>query len=278
MKRTVLGKGLNAIIAGEAPATGNRPLELDVDAIFPNPFQPRKVFKPEKIQELADSMRESGMIQPVVVFRRDGRYYLVVGERRWRAAQLLKWPRIQAIVREFSEREVMIDSLIENIQREDLNALEVAEGIASLIEKTGINQQEAALKLGMSRTAVTNLLRLLKLPDTVKTLLSSGSMEAGHARALLSLPDEAAMITAADTVVNRKLSVRQAEELVKHVPPEKNDPPATDPDLVKMEHRLTKALAAREQLKYSKSGAGRLAIFFNDLQDFERLYALLIRE
>ncbi|HNX97876.1 MAG TPA: ParB/RepB/Spo0J family partition protein [Candidatus Aminicenantes bacterium] len=277
MKRTALGKGLNAIIAGEAPE-GAKQTELDVDAVFPNPFQPRKVFDQEKLQELAESMRESGMIQPVVVFRRDSRYYLVVGERRWRAAQLLKWPKIPAYVREYSEREVMICSLIENIQREDLGAIEVAEGIAALIEKTGLTQQDAAVKMGMGRTSVTNFLRLLKLPAAVKTLVSSGSLDAGHARALLALPSEAEMISAADAIVKKSLSVRQAEELVKHnqrVPPE---PVAADPDLVKMEHRLTKALAAKVSLKYTKAGKGRVTIFFDDLREFERLYTLMVRE
>jgi ParB family chromosome partitioning protein len=222
-------------------------------------------------------MKEIGIIQPLVVFKKEGKYFIVVGERRWRAAQLLKWEKIPALVREFTEDEMMAEALIENIQREELNAMEIAEGIEALITQSGEGQQEIADKLGMNRTTVTNFLRLLKLPVKIKEYVAGGKLDQGHARALLALKNSADMLAAAEKIIRKKLSVRQAEILVKnyYMLPEKSNP---DPDILKMENRLTQHLASKLKLTYAKSGKGKIEIFFNSLSEFERLFSILTKE
>ncbi len=278
MKRKVLGKGIAAIIANE-PLGKNKLLDLDVDSIHPNPFQPRKMFAKNALQQLADSMKEEGVIQPVVVFKRDGKYFLVVGERRWRAAQLLKWEKIPAVIKEFSDNDVMAKALIENIQREDLNAIEIAEGIEALIAKSGEGQQETAERLGMNRATLANFVRLLKLPAAIKEAVVQGRLDQGHARALLALKGDEDMLSAAAQIMRKNLSVRQAELLVKKLNAgTRRERSAPDPDIVKMENRLTHCLAAKVKLLYAASGRGKVEIFFNSLGEFERLYAMLSKE
>jgi len=276
MKRNVLGKGIAAIISNE-PVGERKLVEIAVDNIYPNPFQPRKNFKEEALRQLAESMKELGIIQPLVVFKREGKYFIVVGERRWRAAQLLKWEKIPALVKEFSDSDIMAEALIENIQREELNAMEIAEGIESLISQSGEGQQEIAEKLGMNRSTVTNFLRLLKLPAKIKEYVASEKLDQGHARALLTLKNNADMLDAAERIIKKKLSVRQAESLARnfYVLPE---PVNSDPDILKMEHKLTQILASKVKLLYAKSGKGKVEVFFNSLAEFERLFSILAKE
>jgi len=278
MKRNALGKGIAAIISNQA-LDQNKLVDLPVENIYPNPFQPRKNFRSEKIRELAESMRSSGMIQPVVVYKKEGHYFLVVGERRWRAAQLLKWDRIPAVIREIPEGDVVAESLIENIQREELNAIEIAEGIDALGKKTGYNQQLVSEKLGMARTTVTNFLRLLKLPKVVRSNIIDGELDQGHARALLSLQSEEQILEMAAWVIKKKLSVRQTEKVVHNfLHKKKIEPESTDPDLLKIENRLTKLLSARVKLSYNPSGKGKMEIYFSSLDEFDRIFKLLNRE
>jgi ParB family chromosome partitioning protein len=276
MKRNVLGKGIAAIISNE-PISEKKLFDIAIDNIYPNPFQPRKSFRENSLRELAESMKEMGIIQPLVVFKREGKYFLVVGERRWRAAQLLKWEKIPALVKEFSEDDVMAEALIENIQREELNAIEIAEGIEALVAQSGEGQHEIASKLGMNRTTVSNFLRLLKLPAKIKEYVVNEKLDQGHARALLALKSNGDMLEAADRIVRKKLSVRQAETLVKnyYVLSEKPDP---DPDIMKMENKLTQHLASKVKLAYAKTGKGKIEIFFNSLAEFERLFSILSKE
>lgn len=276
MKRNVLGKGIAAIISNES-IVEKKLFDIAVDNIYPNPFQPRKNFREDALRQLAESMKELGIIQPLVVFKREGKYFIVVGERRWRAAQLLKWEKIPAIVREFSDNDIMAEALIENIQREELNAMEIAEGIEALISQSGEGQQEIADKLGMNRTTVTNFLRLLKLPGKIKEYVAGEKLDQGHARALLSLQSNADMLEAAEKIVRKKLSVRQAEAMVKnfYAVPEPTNP---DPDVLKMENKLTQFLSSKVKLAYKKTGNGKIEIFFNSLAEFERLFAILTKE
>jgi len=276
MKRNVLGKGIAAIISNE-PIEEKKLFDIAIDNIYPNPFQPRKNFREDALRQLAESMKELGIIQPLVVFKREGKYFIVVGERRWRAAQLLKWEKIPALVKEFSDNDIMAEALIENIQREELNAMEIAEGIEALISQSGEGQQEIADKLGMNRTTVTNFLRLLKLPGKIKEYVAGEKLDQGHARALLSLKNNADMLEAAEKMIRKKLSVRQAEAMVKsfYDLPEPTDP---DPDVLKMENKLTQFLSSKVKLAYKKSGNGKIEIFFNSLAEFERLYAILSKE
>jgi ParB family chromosome partitioning protein len=278
MKRKVLGKGIAAIIANE-PLGKNKLVDLDVDSIHPNPFQPRKAFAKSSLLQLAESMKEEGIIQPVVVYRKDGKYFLVVGERRWRAAQLLKWEKIPAVVREFSDNNIMAKALIENIQREALNAIEIAEGIEALIAQSGEGQQETAERLGMNRATLSNFLRLLKLPSSVKALIIQEKLDQGHARALLSLKNDQDILAAAAQIIRKSLSVRQAELLVKNFyTVHTREKSSIDPDIVRMETKLTQCLATKVKLDYARSGKGKMEIFFNSLAEFERLYAILSKE
>jgi len=278
MKRKVLGKGIAAIISNE-PLGKNKLVDLDVDSIHPNPFQPRKNFQKSALQQLADSMKEEGIIQPVVVYKRDGKYFLVVGERRWRAAQLLNWEKIPAMVKEFTDNNIMAKALIENIQREALNAIEIAEGIEALIAQSGEGQQETAERLGMNRATLANFLRLLKLPAPIKEWIVEQKLDQGHARALLDLKSDQDMLAAASQITRKNLSVRQAEMLVKNFYAVRSkEKSGGDPDIVKMETKLTQCLATKVKLDYAKSGKGKLEIFFNSLAEFERLFAILSKE
>jgi len=278
MKRKVLGKGIAAIISNE-PLGKNRLIDIDVDSIHPNPFQPRKNFQKNALLQLAESMKEVGIIQPVLVYKKDGKYFLVVGERRWRAAQLLKWEKIPAMVKEFSDNDIMAEALIENIQREELNAVEIAEGIEALISKSGEGHQETAERLGMNRTTLVNFLRLLKLPSQIKNDITQEKLDQGHARALLALKNDQDMLDAAALIIRKNLSVRQTEMLVKKFYfASKKEKTAFDPDVLKMENKLTQCLATKVKLNYAKSGKGKMEIFFNSLAEFERLFSILSKE
>lgn len=275
MKRKVLGKGLASIISNE-PSTSGTVIEINLEDIQPNPFQPRRVFSDESLRELAQSLKESGLIQPVVVYRNQDHYHLIVGERRWRAAQILGWEKISAVVKEVSEREVQLNALVENLQREDLNALETASGIQALAGVLQCSQQELADRLGMNRSTVANFLRLLRLPDTVKEWLINGSLDQGHARALLALQSEEDIKEAAAVIVQRKLSVREAEKLVKQFYRKKeNTKRESDPDLRKMEDRLSRLLATRVKLNCSTEGRGKIEVFFSSLEEFQRILSLI---
>ncbi len=282
MKRKVLGKGIEAIITNKPSEVVERDMfEVDIDNIYPNPFQPRKKFSAEKIKELAISISESGLIQPLVVYKQDGKFYLIVGERRWRAAQYLKWEKVQVIVKDLSPDDVMISALVENIQREDLNAIEVAEGIELMIQKTGFSHEQASEKMGMNRTTLTNYLRLLKLPEAIKQGIISGDVSQGHARALLSLDETVEMLDVYSRILKEKLSVRQTEKLVKNYSKERETSVPdnfVDPDIKKAEEKLTRFLSTKVNLEYSKSGKGRIEIHFNKLEEFERIYKLFIKE
>ena len=280
MKRKVLGKGIEAIITNKPSATIDKGfIEIDIEDVHPNPFQPRKKFSTEKIKELADSLKETGMIQPVVVYKEEGNYYLMVGERRWRAAQYLKWKKIPAIVKDLTQDDLIVGALVENIQREDLNAIEVAEGIEILIKEMGLTQDKAGERLGMNRSTLTNYLRLLKLPEAVKESVISGAISQGHARAILSLEDNTAMLNALSKILKNNLSVRQTEKMVKNQNKEKSPSKVNeDPDLIKTEDRLARILSTKVKLHYSKNGNGKIEIFFNQLEEFDRIYKLLLKE
>ncbi|MCK4889524.1 MAG: ParB/RepB/Spo0J family partition protein [Candidatus Aminicenantes bacterium] len=285
MKRRVLGKGIEAIIANKPNLNENGDyIEVDIDNIYPNPYQPRKKFRKEKILELAASLKENGMIQPVVLYRDSNKYFLLVGERRWRSAQQLKWEKIPAIVKDVTPKEVMVAALVENVQREDLNAVEIAEGINLIIEKNHLSQEEASVKVGMNRTTVTNYLRLLKLPEAVKQSIISGEISQGHARALLGLDNVEAILDVMSIILKGTLSVRETEKLVKKT----NEKPATesggiteieqDPDLRKAEESLSKIFSSKVNLIYKKNGSGKIVVYFSNLEEYERIHKLITKE
>ncbi len=215
-KKGGLGKGLEAIFAENATEDQNATVTLKISDLEPNREQPRHEFKEEALMELADSISRHGILQPLLVRPLlGGGYQIVAGERRWRAARMAGLTEVPAVIRELDESQVMELALIENLQREDLSPLEEAQGYAALIDTYGFTQEEVAETVGKSRPAVTNALRLMKLPEEIRSMLEEGVLSAGHARALLALPEEEAMVALARQVKEKGLSVRQVEELAK---------------------------------------------------------------
>lgn len=269
-KNRGLGKGLDAIFAENTVETSG-PVTIRISEIEPNRSQPRKDFDEESLAELADSIAEHGLLQPILVRPMpDGGYQIVAGERRWRACRIAGLSEIPAMIRDLSERETAQLALVENLQREDLNPLEEAEGYGALIETYGLTQEEAAKTVGKSRPAVANALRLLSLPEAVKALLREGKLSAGHARALLALEDPAKIEKAALLIAEKGLSVRAAERLAQEIKRKKAANPRKNVLFSEAE------LALREQLgrKVSILGnrkKGTLQIEFYGEEDLKEL-------
>jgi ParB family chromosome partitioning protein len=268
--------------AGQSNPDGVRLVPLA--RIRPCPFQPRKDFSPESLRELADSIREKGIVQPLIVRPKGADFELIAGERRWRAAELLGLTELPVIVREADDRTVLELALIENLQRENLNPLEEALGFSQLIDQFQLTQEEAATRVGKSRAQVANGLRLLKLPPAVQEMLRHGQISVGHAKVILGLAGPEEQKRAAERVTARGLSVRETEELVSHWQAQtKNDlatkPPAADPaprsaHVTDLENRLKQRLGTRVLLRY-RDGKGSIeARFFSDAE-LERLLQIL---
>jgi ParB family chromosome partitioning protein len=279
-KRKALGRGLSSLIP-EAPAEPREGLlMIDVDRIAPNRYQPRARF--EDLEGLAASIRENGIIQPVVVTEADGKFQLVAGERRWRAAQLAGVPRIPAILRKVTDDRRLELALVENIQRQELNPLEEARAYELLLSDLQLTQQEIARRVGKDRSTIANQLRLLKLPDKVKQMIEEGTLDCGHARAILSLPDPATQTSVAERVARELLTVRETEELVRRLltgPARKpaKPPRPVDPNVRSAEERLTKSLGTKVRiLPGPKKGTGRIEIDYYSEDELDRLFSLLV--
>jgi ParB family transcriptional regulator, chromosome partitioning protein len=291
-----LGRGLGALIpqasrANEPSEEGAQPapgiLQVPVDEIVPNPRQPRGKIAPESLNELANSIREHGLLQPLIVTR--GRptdrapYQLIAGERRWRAAQLAGLPTVPVLIKEATPQQLLEIALVENIQRADLNALEEAEAYHALIEDFRLSQQEVADRVGRNRVTVANALRLLRLPDAVKALLSQGELTAGHARALLGLDDDTLIERAAEQVTTRGLNVRQTEELVRRLLAAQQNEAADDveeaapPDPLtrQLEDAFRGALGTKVALTRGRRG-GRLVISFYSDEELQTIYERIV--
>ena len=241
MSKVVLGKGLGALIPGEAKKSDeNKKYQVvALDNIAPNPMQPRRIFKEQALQELADSLKTNGLMQPLVVRQTGSSYTIIAGERRFRAARLAGLNEVPVVVvNEDNDDRLLELALIENIQREDLNPLEVAEAYRALIERCQLTQNELAVRVGKSRTAVTNLLRLLTLPESLQRLLREGKLTEGHARAILTLDNEAAQLRMADEIITGKLSVREAERRTGGTKKRKIKIKRGDPAVTEMENYL----------------------------------------
>ena len=278
MKRGGLGRGLSSLIPGASDHGGL--VEIPVSAISPNPRQPRVDFDDEGLAALARSIQEVGVLQPVVVRARDGRYELVAGERRVRAARLAGLATMPAIVREGDDAESLREALIENIHRQDLAPLELAAAFQELLEELGVTQETMAERLGYSRSHVANTIRLLSLPGEVQQLLAEGRIQAGHARALLGLPDDEAKSSLGLRVAAEGLSVRQVEDLVRgwgeEPPPEA--PRVTrerDPMLGEIEEILSEQLATRVKVTLGKR-KGKILVEFASTEDLERIVSEII--
>lgn len=298
-RRGGLGRGLDALIPGTVAGTvdpaveagGDRPagaaagaIEVEIGRIEPNPLQPRRQMDETRLEELVDSIREHGVIQPIVVTRLepgDGdlggtRYRLIAGQRRWQAAKRAGLARVPAVVREATPRELLELALVENVQRADLNPIEEASAYQQLAEEFGLTQDEIGRRVAKNRVTVSNTLRLLQLPARVQQAIVDGALSEGHARALLALRDRAAQEQAAEDVVQRGLSVRETEELVRRLAANEMTPrarrlPAASTEAREIEERFRDALGTRVSLSRSKRG-GRLVIYYYDDEQLQSIY------
>lgn len=280
-RRTGLGRGLDALIP-QTTISHEAIREIAIDDIAPNPRQPRQQFAEDSLQELAESIRRHGVVQPVIVARASGTtpYQLVAGERRWRAAKLAGLTSIPAIVRDLSPREAVEIALVENLQRADLSPLETAMAYRALIEEFGLTQAEVAERVGKSRSAVANTLRLLEAPAAIQDALATGEISEGHARALLALPDTATQIEALRIVRERNLTVRQTEELVRQwttgAPrPRRSSRTTPPPDYAWLQEVLQRRLRTKVELRGTER-SGRLVIHYYSAEELHRVVRELL--
>lgn len=276
-KKGGLGKGMSALIYDNAmEPTSGEGVRLSINEIEPNRDQPRKIFEEQALAELSASIKEHGVLQPLLVRpMADGSYRLVAGERRYRAARMAGVTEVPVTIREMTDEEESIFALIENLHREDLNAIEEAQGIKTLIDTFGFTQEEAAQKVGKSRTAVTNSLRLLNLPEDISALVRDGKISMGHARALLSFEDAAEASRVAQLVVKDGISVRDVERLAKSAQKTKKSPEKREKkrDIFydEVEIALSKMLGRKVKVFVSKGGSGTLEVEFFSKSDLEKL-------
>ena len=302
MAKPALGRGLGALLGGNpiakapAPAPTTNPVpavaaapeareriqQVPLDRIHPCPFQPRKEFAPEALRELADSIQERGIVQPLIVREHNGHLELIAGERRWRAAQLLGLAQVPVMVRQADDRAVLELALIENLQRENLNALEEAQGYAQLIEQFQLKQEEVAAKVGKSRAVVANSLRLLRLAPSIQASLRDGRLSVGHAKVILGLTAASQQKLAAERVLKEGLNVRQTEVLVARWQARDTSLPAKplpatvprDAHVASLENQLRERLGTKVHLRYAQ-GKGALEVSFFSDAELERLLQIL---
>ena len=282
VKKRGLGKSLDALLVGSMPLaeemsdsvnSKERLGLLAVELIQPGKYQPRRDTNPDALEDLASSIRVQGVIQPIIVRHLlGGRYELVAGERRWRAAQMAGLKQIPAIIRDIPDESAVAIALIENIQRENLNSVEEAMALQRLIDEFSMTHSQVADAVGKSRTSITNLLRLLTLTDEVRMMLEQGDLEMGHARALLTLTPDL-QIDAAQTIANKSLSVREAEELVRRLqlPQLPELPKAIDPDVRRLQEDLTDRIKLAVQIHHNAKGKGKLVIVYKNLTELDTL-------
>ncbi len=283
MPKKVLGKGLEALITDISAGEGEQVVRLELDELTPNRYQPRHEFDAEKLEELTESIREHGVIQPIIVRRIDNKYEIIAGERRWRAARMAGLANIPAVVREVDDQKLMEIALVENLQRENLNPLEEAVAYQKLQTTLGLTQEALAQRVGKSRPQVANTLRLLVLPESVKAKLSSNVITAGHAKALLGLASSEEQVKMAERIVQEGLSVRQVESAVSNVAtPQPNVPRGTKtrertPDyIVELEDTLKRHLGTLVRIQPGRK-QGKIMIDYYGDEDLERLLGILVK-
>src|SRR5207253_5466153 len=285
MSKRPLGRGLSALISTDQSRADNDEIrEIEIDLIQPGRQQPRTTFDQAKLEELAQSIRTTGIIQPLLVRPRGGLFELVAGERRWRAAQLAGLARIPAIIREIPDDKLLELALIENIQRQEINPIEEAKAYKRLIESLNLTQDEVAQRVGRDRTFVTNYLRILKLPSEIQELLETEKLSFGHARALLGLGDVILQRRYAQKIVKNNWSVRETERRIKHAP--ENKPAVSkqiskqgDPNVRAAEAKLRRHLGTQVQIVPARAGAaGKIEIEYYSALDLDRVYTIIISE
>lgn len=283
MTRKALGRGLSALLSADQTAIPEESAEIQVDQIDPSPVQPRSYFDDRSLQELAMSIRENGIVQPVLVRPNGLRYELVAGERRWRAAQVAGLTQIPAIIRDIPSDKVLELALIENIQREDLNAIEEARAYKNLIDTVGLTQESLAKRVGRDRSYITNLIRLLRLADDLQQFVQEGRLSAGHARTLLGVDDVAIQRRVARKIMDKGLSVRETERVIQQFA-NSGDRTSTkprggvaDPNIKAAETKLRRKLGTRVNILPSSSRpGGKIEIEYYDDRDLDRFYGLLM--
>ena len=287
--KRALGKGLEAMLSinGIPASSGDSVVELKINDISPNEGQPRKNFDDTSLQELAASIAESGVIQPIIVQKKNGGYRIVAGERRWRVARLAGLTVIPAIVRELSDRETMVQALLENLQREDLNPIEEAYAMQNLLKTHKLTQEQLAKKLGKPRATIANTMRLVNLDDSLQEFIRHGDLSEGHAKVILSLKDKEDQRKAADVILAKEMNVRQAEAYVRKLLEAKENPAVSEPvelpdervvlSVKEYETKLKKQLGSRVKLKLSDRsvGKGKIVIEYKDYDDLDRLISIL---
>lgn len=284
MSRKVLGRGLNALLGDEKSNSSNEELlEIDLDLIETNSEQPRSRFAEEKLEELAQSIRANGVVQPIVVRRRGGKFQIIAGERRWRASQLAGLQKIPSVVKNVADEKLLELALIENIQRQELNTIEEAKAYKNLIETIGLTQEMIAERVGKNRTVITTCLRLLRLPNDIQKLVEDEQISAGHARALLMADSADSQRRLAKKIVEMSLSVRETEKAVKRIGKEtvqtsvkKSVNTKADANVKAAETKLRRKLSTQVQiLPDGKGTGGKIEIEYYSESDLDRIYQLL---
>ena len=277
-----LGKGLDALIPSLTVGDDDKVIEIPLADIRPNPYQPRKTFDEDAIRELAESIRQHGVIQPIIVRSAVKGYEIIAGERRYRASQLIGNETIPAVVRDFSDQQVMEIALIENLQREDLNAIELALAYQSIMDKFQLTQEELSLKVGKSRSHIANFLRLLSLPAEVKEHVSRGTLSMGHARAIAGMSDAKQQKELAENAIQQRWSVRQLEEAIQKraemssAKKAKTPNRRKDPYIDQIEEQLRERFKTTVRIRHQKD-KGRIELLYYGKQDLERLLEMLER-
>ena len=276
-KRPALGRGLSALIPEAPAAPAERSLDVDLDLLRPNRFQPRAAMDDSRLDELAASIRSNGIIQPIVVRRDGGRYEIIAGERRWRAAQRVGLLKVPVVVRDIPDERLLAAALIENIQRADLNPLEEALAYRRLTDDLHLTQEQIAESVGKDRSSIANYLRLLKLPNEVRESVASSTLSMGHARALAGISDEAQLLRLARDVIAKQLSVRETEALIRKTttPPPDLEAPPKDVHTRAAEEKLRFALGTRVRI-VRKGKGGRIEIDFTSEDELQRVYEMLV--
>jgi len=272
-----LGRGLDALLSGNAREQGDVLSEMKVGQLKPGKYQPRSRMDEASLNELAASIKAQGVMQPILArVLPDGSHEIIAGERRWRAAQLAGLSQVPVLVRKVADNAALAMALIENIQREDLNPLEEAVGIQRLIDEFKMTHQTAADAVGRSRSAASNMLRLLKLPQPVQAMLMEGNLDMGHARALLAL-DGARQITAANKIAASGLSVREAEKLVQNLlnPAPKHRKAKPDRDIIRLQEKVADRLGATVEIRHGAKGAGKLVIEYKTLDQLDGILSII---
>lgn len=296
MARKPLGRGLSALLGepvesaaavAEAAETSGTVKEIDVSRISGNPQQPRTRFDGKALDELASSIAANGIVQPIVVRRVGNRYQIVAGERRWRAAQRAGLHKVPVVIKEVSDEKILEIALIENIQREELNPIEEANAFSKLIDKIGLTQEELSGRVGKERSLIATSIRLLKLPDEIQKLIEEGKLTAGHGRALLLTDDRTIQVRTARAIIEKQMSVREAERTIKRAATDTGSVNATkkqvtqtsDPNVRHAETKLMRALATNVKIRASgKGNAGKIEIEYYNSDDLNRLYSILMGE